>query len=164
MTDNLIIGKILRPQGIKGELKVSLFHPTQLLSGDKVIILNQEYTVREATDRQGYLYLTLDGMDIAKANTFRGKSLELAREVAGKRKKDNEVFADDIIGKTVVVSGSAVGILTDIQNFGAKDVFYVEDANGKEILFAGVDGIIESVGEEIVLNAALFKQVAVYED
>ena len=83
--------------------------------------------------------------DIVK---YRGKSLFVPRENAVKLQKD-EYFIADLIGlKVVNEDGSFAGVLKDVMETGANDVYIVESRDGKEVLIPAIKDCILQVDFE----------------
>ena len=83
--------------------------------------------------------------DIVK---YRGKSLFVTRENAVKLQKD-EYFIADLIGlKVVNEDGSFAGVLKDVMETGANDVYIVESRDGKEVLIPAIKDCILQVDFE----------------
>ena len=83
--------------------------------------------------------------DIVK---YRGKSLFVTRENAVKLQKD-EYFIADLIGlKVVNEDGSFTGVLKDVMETGANDVYIVESQDGKEVLIPAIKDCILQVDFE----------------
>ena len=83
--------------------------------------------------------------DIVK---YRGKSLFVTRENAVKLQKD-EYFIADLIGlKVVNEDGSFTGVLKDVMETGANDVYIVEGEDGKEVLIPAIKDCILQVDFE----------------
>ena len=83
--------------------------------------------------------------DIVK---YRGKSLFVPRENALKLQKD-EYFIADLIGlKVVNEDGSFTGVLKDVMETGANDVYIVESQDGKEVLIPAIKACILQVDFE----------------
>ena len=83
--------------------------------------------------------------DIVK---YRWKSLFVPRENAVKLQKD-EYFIADLIGlKVVNEDGSFTGVLKDVMETGANDVYIVESQDGKEVLIPAIKDCILQVDFE----------------
>ena len=83
--------------------------------------------------------------DIVK---YRGKSLFVPRENAVKLQKD-EYFIADLIGlKVVNEDGSFTGVLKDVMETGANDVYIVQSQDGKEVLIPAIKDCILQVDFE----------------
>ena len=79
---------------------------------------------------------------------FRGRDLLVTRENAV-RLAENENFIVDLIGLPCITDeGEKLGILTDILQTGANDVYVVKQKNGKEILLPSIPQCILKVDLE----------------
>ena len=167
--DNLLIGEVVKPQGIKGELKVKLYDDSKDLTNIKKLILNKEtMNVDSLSVRQGFMYVKLEGFcAIQEVERFRFANVYLLGEDAKELLSDGEFYVDKLVGyKVQTSSGEEVGVFADVQNYGSKDIAFLED-DGKQILLPIVDNLIEKVDEDnqtIILNAKIFNEVACYED
>ncbi|MBE0601587.1 MAG: 16S rRNA processing protein RimM, partial [Firmicutes bacterium] len=129
MKNYLLLGTIVKPQGLKGEVK--LHHET----GDASRFLDLETAwIRQG---EGYapirvvsarlsgpdVYLTLEGVaDRDAAEKLRGTELYIDRAHA-RELPDGEVFLADLIGlKAVDTQGNPIGTLTDVLQPGGTDV------------------------------------------
>jgi len=113
------IGKILRPRGLKGELKVQAWHqlPTNIFVGGK------QLTVIKISQSGSFTFLFLDGITtLDQAEQLRGKAIEIEKHQLAIA--DDEVLTSDLIGFDVIdSSGKPLGKLRAIENFGASDIF-----------------------------------------
>jgi 16S rRNA processing protein RimM len=57
---------------------------------------------------------------------------------------DNHFFIHDLIGSRVLKDDKELGIIKDVLQYPANDVYVIEDGSGKEILLPAVLKIIES--------------------
>ena len=79
---------------------------------------------------------------------YKGKDLLVTRDQAVKL-EENEYFICDLIGlKVVTDEGEDFGILTDVIQTGANDVYAVKSPNGKEVLLPVIDECILDVDLE----------------
>jgi hypothetical protein len=72
----------------------------------------------------------------------------------------------DIINFTVELDGEAIGKVTEINNYGSKDICTISTNNG-DILLPLIDNLIVSIDEEklvVIMDKNIFAEVAVYED
>lgn len=163
----LIIGEVLKPQGIRGELKIKTFtdYPEDVKAFKTVYIDDVAYKIlsfRVGTD--GAAYVGLRGIpDRNAAELFRGKKLEGEREDAPPL-EDGQYYIVDILGLSCETeSGEVLGVVTDITNL-ASDVYTIEKA-GKKILFPAVKGVIKRVDlddKKLIVDKAVFDEIAVY--
>ena len=160
------IAEVLKPQGIKGELKLrSLVDNIDVFkAGDVMFIDNQEFSIESVRGTNEFLYIKFAEISsIQEAEKHRGKFVEVARAKIEENLEEGEYFLSDLIGKTIVFEeGETVGEITDIQNFGSADVFYVLKKNGKEVLFSNVEGVIIEVNDHnVVVNKKRFGEVSI---
>ena len=170
MEDKIVIGEILKPQGIKGEIKVKALIPdiSVINSKDIYFVNGKECTLKDMSFRQGFLFITFNEFqDRNTVELLRGKKIYMQKESVQEGLEDGEYFIEDILGFDCLVDGKKIGELDDVQNFGSKDVYYVNTENGKQVLFPVIPNLIENINletKQIILNKEVFEQVAVYED
>lgn len=163
----LIIGEVLKPQGIRGELKVKTFtdFPEDVKEFGTVYIDDKPYKILSfRVGPDGAAYIGLRGVpDRNAAELMRGKKLEGDREDAPPL-EDGRHYIVDILGLTCETEdGEILGVVKHIVNLSS-DVYTLEK-DGKEILFPSVNGVIVKVdieGGKIVVNKEKFDQIAVY--
>ncbi len=165
--ERLTIGEVLKPQGIRGELKVKTFTDTPdiVKKFGTVYIDDTPYKIlsfRVGVD--GAAYIGLRGVpDRNAAELLRGKKLEGEREDAPPL-EEGRYYIVDIIGLTCVTEeGEELGVVKNVVNLSA-DVYTIEKA-GKSILFPAVKGVIAKVdlaGKKLVVKKSVFDEIAVY--
>lgn len=162
----LIIGEVLKPQGIRGELKIKTFtdEPTDVKAFGTVYIDNVAYKILSfRVGPDGAAYVGLRGIpDRNAAELFRGKKLEGAREDAPEL-EEGRYYIVDVIGLTCETEeGEVLGIVTDVKNLSS-DVYTIEKA-GKQILFPAVKGVIvktDIAGGKLIVKKSVFDEIAV---
>ena len=60
------------------------------------------------------------------------------------RLPDNHFFIHDLIGSRVIKNDKELGVIKDVLQYPANDVYVIEDAEGKEILLPAIQKFIES--------------------
>lgn len=165
--DRLLIGEVLKPQGIRGELKIKTFtdFPEDVKKFGTVYIDEKPYKIlsfRVGTD--GMAYIGLRGIpDRNAAELFRGKKLEGAREDAPEL-EEGRYYIVDIIGLSCETQeGEFLGTVKDIKNL-ASDVYTIEK-DGKSILFPIVKNVIidiDLINKKVVIDKKVFDEIAVY--
>lgn len=149
----LAIGRVVRPFGLRGELRVRLMtdHPEHLSRLSTVYLgpETQPWEVEGVRLHQEAALFKLAGCDDrSAADTLRGALVQIARKDAVPL-EDDEYYEHQIIGMTVVEQdGTTLGKLTEIITTGANDVFVVIGPGGELLLPA-----IESVILDIDLDA-----------
>jgi 16S rRNA processing protein RimM len=149
----LAVGRVARPFGLLGELKVRLLteYPDQL---DRLstVYLGPEaepWTVKGIRLHKNAALLMLVGCDDrSAAEKLRGALVQIAIEDAMPLEEE-EFFEHQIVGMTVVEQdGTVLGRLTEIISTGANDVYVVVGSQGELLLPA-----IKSVILEVDLDA-----------
>ncbi len=163
----LIIAEVLKPQGIRGELKVKTFTdtPENVKAFKTVYIDNVAYKILSfRVGNDGAAYLGLRGIpDRNAAELFRGKIVEGERE-DGPTLDEGQYYIVDILGLSCETEeGEVLGTVTDINNLSS-DIYTIEKA-GKKILFPAVKGVVVKVdlsAKKLIVNKAIFDEIAVY--
>lgn len=162
MDDLLKVGIITSTHGVRGEVKV---YPTtddaNRFKKLKQVVLD---TGKEKTDLEiagvkffkNMVILKFKGIDdINEVQKYCKMSLFVTRENAVKLEKD-EYFIADLIGLTVISEEEEVlGILKDVLQTGANDVYVVEQADGEELLIPAIKQCVKEVdvaGGRIVVH------------
>lgn len=168
MENLLEIGVIVKPQGIKGEVKVQTFsNNAERLKGLKSVVIDgKEYKVVGKKFAVGALLLGLFGVsDRDVAEKFRGKSVYVRREDLKELEKGTYYIAD-LIGLTLVVGKNAVGKITEITPLKT-DVVTVSTFDGKILRFPFLKDLQAEVNFEDATFTVLeerFNQVVCYEN
>jgi len=166
MEDKLTVAKILRPQGIRGEVKVKTFtdSPSDLNSfvaayvgGERKKILN----VRPLGEDTAIVVLS-GVADRNAAELLRDKDIEVMRSDLPAL-SDGKYYIADIIGCEVKTdSGEVMGKVKEITP-ARTDIYTLVRESGEEVVFVAADGVIENVdiaGGTITVNKKRFKEVA----
>jgi 16S rRNA processing protein RimM len=150
--DFIAIGRISRPIGTRGEMKVlPLTDDKQRFVGLQSVWVGHDSEKAEQRDIRvvridaKQVVINLAGIETLKeANKFRNNYLFVAKEQAIKL-HDGRYFMDDIIGCEVVTEEQVkVGIVTDLLSLPANDLWVVR--NGKqELMIPAVKAIIQKV-------------------
>jgi len=145
-TGHQIIGQVVGPRGVHGELKVAIaLQDPQSFRLLQQVFLGDHYLrfqVVRARLHEGQALLHLSGIDDRNAaETWRGAYVYGTREEALPLEED-EYYCDQLQGLTVVtVEGEVLGRVTDILATGANDVYVVQGQAG-EILLPAIKDVI----------------------
>ena len=163
----LTIAQVLKPQGIRGELKIKTFtdYPQDIKAFKIVYIDDTPYKIlsfRVGSD--GSAFVGLRGIpDRNTAELFRGKLLEGERDDAPEL-DEGQYYIVDILGLSCETQeGEVLGTVVDISNLSS-DIYTIEKA-GKKILFPAVKDVIKKydiANGKIVVDKAIFDEIAVY--
>lgn len=163
--DMLTVGLFLKPQGIRGEVKVMPYtdSPATFRSFRRIFAGGAEYRVLSVRTDGEFVYLALKGIpDRNAAETLRGKTVEILREEAPVPAEGSYYIADLIGSEVVTEEGEKLGTLKDVTP-AATDV-YTLDTGASEVLFAAAKGVVIAVHPEqkrIVVCKARYLEAAV---
>ncbi len=170
LSEYLLIGEVLKPQGIKGLVKVrpDTDDPERFLDLTYVFVKNGDvYTktdVDEVSVREDAVYLRLNGVtDRDVAEKQRGLMLYIDRANAVQL-NENETFICDLIGCEVKDrQGNVLGKIKDVLQPGGNDVYVVKCRQGEMLLPALLHIVIEVKTEEgfVTVDESRLHEVAV---
>ena len=169
----LLLGEIVRPQGIRGEVKVRHYtdDPERFYDLDVVFLKRgekyDEAGVEDARVQGDDVYLKLEGIDDRnEAEKLRGIQLWVDRDNAVELGED-EVFIADILGaRAFDTKGNQLGVLKDVLTPGGVDVFVLKTPKGNLMFPALKEVLLEMNADEgkLVLDENKLEEVALYED
>lgn len=169
MEKNLVIGEVIKPQGILGEVKVKPYTDdvSRFQSLKEVYVCGETYRVLNARIAQDAVYLSLSGVpDRNAAERLRGKFLEVKRENAAPL-AEGRYYIVDVLGSSLLTeTGEKLGVITDIRP-SYVDLYTVTGVDGRTAVFPLLKDALLSVDiekKEVVVSAKRFGEIAVYED
>ena len=149
------IGRVVKPHGVKGKIKISYFGEgfsqfhfyREIFIEDRTGRL-QSYEILEATPQPPRLILQLkDIRTVEEARTLVGKEIYIRKECLPGLPED-EYYWMEVIGMEVETGGgSRIGRIKGIFPTGAHDIYVVQGKRG-EIYLPAVEGVIESIDRE----------------
>lgn len=145
--------KIINVRGLKGEVKAECFCDSlDVLCDISTLYFDVDgknaVNVLSAKPYKGYAYLTLEGItSVEAANKLRESVLYADRNDIPV--DEGSFFIEDLLGLSVTDadSGKEYGIITDVFNRGASDIYTVEK-DGTEYYLPAVDEFIISIDLE----------------
>ena len=155
MVEEFQIGVITQTHGIKGEVKVfpttddvkrfKRLEKVTIDSGKKRF----EAEIESVKSFKQFVILKFKGFDtIEDIQPYKQAKLLVDREHAVRLRKD-EYFVADLIGTKVVSDeGTELGVMTDVIETGANDVYVVKNSEGEEILFPAIKDCVKEVDLE----------------
>lgn len=166
MKSELTVAKILKPRGLKGEMRMETYlsDVSQISKIKKVKIDKCEYTVGHIVLDGVFGYISLKEVEsVEDAEKLRGKEICVSREDMPKL-PDGKYYIVDMIGLDVVVGGEIIGQVADIAQYGSADVYTIRNAKGT-LCFPAIPELIVEVDTDkgvIKLDGRLFERVVVY--
>ena len=151
--DNLLkIGKVIRPHGLEGLLRIWSYAQSEesfleagtiLLKSDRGKI--HEYKVLSVRSHKNIFLMRLEGLNsLDEAEKFRGAEI-LIRKDSLDRNGVNEYFWFELIGlKVYLNTGRYMGRLQEIIATGSNDIYVVREGE-KEFLIPAIHDVVEEI-------------------
>lgn len=166
----LNVGQIVKPQGIRGEVKVKTSDPSRFCVLKTVEINGKAYRITSARASGSDAYIKLDGVDDRnKAEELRGAMLKIDKADAAPL-DTGEFYVADLVGARLVARNGDdvidIGVISHVDSFGAADVFSV-DCESKNLSFPFLKALNAEFDEQarvLYVDGKRFNEVAVYED
>ena len=166
----LLVGEIVKPQGIKGEVKLKTYvdDVKRFKKLKEAYIDDKCVKVSDARISGQDVYLSFYGVpDRNAAELLRGKKVFVSRENAVEL-KEGSYFIADVIGSAVILKGETdeeAGVVDDIIKYSS-DV-YVCSGGGKKFMFPLLKDLLIKIDAEekkVYLDKKRFYEVVSYED
>ncbi|MCF0133403.1 MAG: ribosome maturation factor RimM [Blautia sp.] len=156
MEDKLKVGVITTTHGVRGEVKV---FPT---TDGAERFLDLEYVLLD-TGKEGLRRLEIAGVKFYKnlailkfkgidnindIEKYKGRDLWILREDAQELEEDEYYIGDLIDMEVILEDGTHFGILKDVMETGANDVYIVEQDDGREVLLPAIYDCITDIDVE----------------
>lgn len=155
MEDILQVGIITSTHGLKGEVKVfpTTDDPDRFKRLKEVLLdtgrEKRPLEIEGVKFFKQFVILKFKGIDdISAVEKYRQKGLYVTRENAVRLGR-NEYFIADLIGLSVIDEEDApVGVLKDVLETGANDVYVIEMTDGRELLLPAIKQCVLDVDME----------------
>jgi len=153
----LAIGKVLRPQGVRGELRLEVYtgSPAHLKEVETVYVGDKQrpYPLESSRLHQKILLIKLKGCDDRQqADEFRGQVIAIARADAAPL-RPGQYYHHQIIGLSVISDeGEQLGTITEIIETGANDVYVVKNGDDELLLPATSSVILKSGPPQVIVH------------
>ena len=165
------IGQIVNTQGLKGEVRVypyvddiNRFDDLESFYLNKNF--NEEFEVERVRYKGNMVIMKIKGIDsVELAEKLKTKNLYISRENSVDLDED-EFFIADLIGLEVfTVAGDKVGVLKDVLQYSANDVYVVKGS--RMLSTPALKRLLHTVDIEnkrIVFDADVLEEVGLFED
>jgi len=146
----LAVGRIVRPWGVRGELKVEILteDPTRFEQLETVYVGPQflPYHLERARLHQGTVLLKLVGCDDRNAaEALRDLLVQVAMEDALPL-EEGECWVYQILGLEVwTTENDLLGVVREVLETGANDVYVVRDRGGRQVLIPALKSVVLEV-------------------
>ena len=151
-------GAVINTHGVRGDVKIESYcdSPEVLASLERVFVLEggkyREIEVLHASVFKQFVLAGLEGIDdMDKAAAMKGTVLYAAREDF--ELEEGNFFIADLIGLPVIdnLNGTKYGIVADVVNRGASDIYVVKTPGGERMMPA-----VEEFVKQIDLEEGIF--------
>lgn len=148
----ILVGKIVAPQGIRGEVRVQSFAENtmdfQKFNVYSTRFADGDFKFVRTVPNSNVVIAKIRGFDDRNAaETLRGTELFINRDALPDLNTD-EYYQADLIGFGVVRDGVQIGTVDCFQNYGAGDI--IELDNGDMVSFVGAS--VDLNGKVIVVR------------
>jgi 16S rRNA processing protein RimM len=166
------IAKILKPQGIKGEIKVQLFSGNfEDFCSRGFAYLKQGGSYRKIIYsgfrvEPPFVFLRITGIESRdEAESVKGEILYISRDELPAN-EEGEYYIFELIGMNVVDSqGNILGNIKEVMQHGAADIYSVEGI--RNFMFPALKKVIKTVELKkgiMTVDERALSEVAVYDD
>lgn len=136
----ILVGKIVAPQGIRGEVRVQSFAEKTTDFKSLAVFSNRfgaaDFKFVRVVPNSNVVIAKVRGVDDRNAaEALRGTELFIERGALPDLTADDEFYQADLIGFDVVRDNKNIGIVACFQNYGAGDI--IELDNGDMVSFIG---------------------------
>jgi len=160
MVNLLEIGKVLRPHGIKGAVKVECYVDEHFSMFKEIMLTNKlaKASVKNVQSLNKDFYIvTLDIIpDVDTAEKFRNQSIYVDREMYPEFK--DKLYLSDLINKPVInENGEQIGYMVDYDDYGASVVLTIKaGVNSYQIPFVKDIIVYDETKGAFVINQETF--------
>lgn len=173
MKDYLMVAEVLKPQGVRGEVKLKPYtSDAGSFAGWKTLFLydGKEYSPvpsRVTRIHDGFVYTFLGNCtSVEDAEKFRGRELFIDRAHADPGDPDAHFIADLIGCEALDENGTVIGSLTEVLQYGTVDTWVFKTPHGTMMAPAllAVFPKVDVRAGKILVNTGKLQEVAVFED
>ncbi len=146
-------GKITGTHGLKGEVRVQPWadSPEFLAEFDELYLDKgaRKIEIKAARVHKNMLIMKIKGVDtIDDAEKLRNKVLYMDRDDV--ELEEGAYFIQDLIGLSVLDddTGEKIGVLADVSETGANDVYHIKTDEGKIYLIPAIPSVVKDISLE----------------
>ena len=146
----LVVGKLRRPHGVRGEMLMDVLtdFPERLAPGVRVFVGedHRPISIRSSRPQMDALLVAFQGFTTPEAVGQFRNLLVYVRADEIPSLGEGEYYHHEMLGMQVVEEGgSPVGVITEILESAAHDVFVVQTADKHEVLIPMTDTVVIKV-------------------
>lgn len=143
--ENYKIGKIVNAVGLKGEVRVYNYsdYKERFSEIKNIFVEDKQYTILNARYMKDVAVLKLEGVeDRNGAEALKGKDLYITEDMLRVLPEDT-YYIKDLVGLNVIDDhGEHLGILSDVYQNNAQDLYEIQLENKKKILLPAVEEFV----------------------
>lgn len=165
-SDMVLLGEIVRPHGVRGEVKLRSFteDPCAIAAyGALTTERGERLTLQNVRAAHDHVIARIAGVaDREAAERLKGRKLQVARDALPEPGEDDEVYAADLVGMLVVTEdGRRLGEIVAMQDYGAGDLIEIAvEGTRRTVLLPFTDDVVIEIGDEAVVVDASEGSVA----
>lgn len=143
----LVLGKLRRAHGVRGEIPLEVYtQMLELLLPESVVYVGEDrqpYTIEAIRWKQELLLLKFEEINDRTVVSELTNELVYVNTEALPALSEDEFYYHEIIGMRVFEEGGLfLGVLTEIIETGANDVYLIKNDAGEEILIPATEEMI----------------------
>lgn len=151
------VGRIVNTHGIKGEVRVistTDFEEARFAPGSRLAIFKKDdkkpiwVTIESARRHKNFILLTFEGLhNINLVEHFKEGLLKVTKDqLDDDELEENEYYYFEIIGCEVFSEeGEHLGVITEILETGANDVWELKAPNGKKHYIPYIEDVVKEI-------------------
>lgn len=150
MMEKIKIGRIVNAVALRGEVKVYNYsgYKERYEELDRIIVENTEYEIEKVRYQQEMVILKLAGVDNRNdAEAMKNKDVFITEEDLDEL-PDDTFYIRDLIGLQAVDDSGRIGIVKDVLQPSAQDVYVIKTDSGRDILVPAVNEFVKEVNLE----------------
>ena len=153
--DWLYVGKIANTHGLKGEVKIlaATDFPEERFKKGNTLFLDvdgtkQEMTIMTYRPHKQFHLVTFKGFEnINLIEKYKGLKLYVHAEHVHDL-SENEYYYHEIIGCEAIVDGESIGVIDDIFETGANDVWVIKRQGKSDALIPYIESVVKEIDVE----------------
>ena len=148
--EKIKIGRIVNAVALRGEVKVYNYsgYKERYEELDRIIVENTEYEIEKVRYQQEMFILKLAGVDNRNdAEAMKNKDVFITEEDLDEL-PDDTFYIRDLIGLQAVDDSGRIGIVKDVLQPSAQDVYVIKTDSGRDILVPAVKEFVKEVNLE----------------
>jgi 16S rRNA processing protein RimM len=143
----LVLGKLRRPHGVQGEIPLEIYtHLLDLLAPGCVVYVgdaHQPYTIEKTRWKQKLLLLKLAKINDRTIVSALTNELVYIKTSELPSLPEDDFYYHQLIGLQVFEEdGRYLGVLVEILETGANDVYLIKDEAGDEVLIPAIEEVV----------------------